>query len=176
MNAPFEIAEAQAKTTDEIIRYYELVDFVRSQGIEIPEDLHEKKREKPEQTPEERRDMKLFLLATAHVDYENIEVTEAEIQAKIVKHRAENKQAKAFVAFAEEYLDEEPAQKEETPAAKPVAKKSFAPGYDTPPRPRSEWCVCGKHVSECCCGEDHSPPHHPSGRAYDEEDYEQFYK
>lgn len=38
------------------------------------------------------------------------------------------------------------------------------------------FCVCGKHVSECCCGEDHSPPHHPSGRAYDEEDYEQFYK
>ena len=38
------------------------------------------------------------------------------------------------------------------------------------------FCVCGKHVSECCCGEDNNPPHHPSGRAYDEEDYEQFDK
>lgn len=37
-------------------------------------------------------------------------------------------------------------------------------------RSSSDWCACGKHVSECCCGEDHSPPHHPSGRAYDEED------
>lgn len=56
--------------------------------------------------------------------------------------------------------------------------KSIGRYSDNPPdrRTQSNFCACGKHVSECCCGEDHSPPHHPSGRAYDEEDYEQFYK
>jgi hypothetical protein len=54
--------------------------------------------------------------------------------------------------------------------------KPAAVQLPSPIRSDNNWCVCGKHVSECCCGEDHSPPHHPSGRAYDEEDYEQFYK
>ena len=57
------------------------------------------------------------------------------------------------------------------PAPKPTLQT-----YADPPRRSSEWCDCGKHVSECCCGESHGSNHHPSGRAYDEEDYEQFYK
>jgi hypothetical protein len=55
--------------------------------------------------------------------------------------------------------------------AKPVVGR---PHYT--PRSSSNWCACGKHVSECCCGENHNIPHHHSGRAYDEEDYEQFDK
>lgn len=40
----------------------------------------------------------------------------------------------------------------------------------------SSWCDCGKHKSECCCGESHNGPSHPSGRAYYDEEWEQFAK
>lgn len=55
---------------------------------------------------------------------------------------------------------------------KPVVGRS----HYSPPSGGGSWCACGKHVSECCCGESHGPQHHSSGRAYDEEDYDQFYK
>ena len=57
-----------------------------------------------------------------------------------------------------------------------VAKPKVGRSHYTPPSVGGNWCACGKHVSECCCGENHNIPHHHSGRAYDEEDYEQFDK
>jgi len=98
LNAPFEIAEAKRKTADEVLRYLELSGWVKKQGLEIPDDLHEKKRE-PEKEPtlEERRSTKLFLLAMAARQYADIEISDEEIQAEADKLRREDEQSKAIV-------------------------------------------------------------------------------
>lgn len=63
------------------------------------------------------------------------------------------------------------------PVIEQLPPKTGIPSYyASSPRRTDDFCVCGKHVSECCCGEDHNIPHHPSGRAYDEEEWEQFEK
>lgn len=81
--APSRALQAEMKTADEIIRYEQLLSFVKEKGIEIPADLHTKKRVQHAPTPEERKSTKLFLLSSARADYADIEVTEAEIQAEV---------------------------------------------------------------------------------------------
>ena len=82
------------KTLDEIVRYEELKNFVTDQGIEIPDDLHTRKREveKRELDPEEQRAHKLCLLAMAQRDYPDIGVSQAEIVAEINRQDLEEQQ------------------------------------------------------------------------------------
>lgn len=74
-----------------------------------------------------------------------------------------------------ERLPEKTGPRDETPPPERQPARTQMRPLDPPSR-SSDWCACGKHVSECCCGEDHSGPHHPSGRAYYDEEWEQFYK
>jgi hypothetical protein len=98
MDAPLRIIEAEHKASGEVMRYEELLMFVKEQGVEVPEDLHEKKREsKPEPTLEERRDTKLFLLAEAQRSYGDIEIDHEEVVAEAKKMDSQDKQAEAFV-------------------------------------------------------------------------------
>ena len=82
MSAPFKVMEAERKTAAELIRYSELIAWLTEQGITVPHDLHQQPRERPDPSEEERKDMKIFLLATAISHYGDIEVTDAEVQAK----------------------------------------------------------------------------------------------
>lgn len=83
MEAPFKILEAEQKAFDERIRYSELKSWVKDQGLEVPDDLHEKVRERKEPTEEERKDTKIFLMAHAIADYGDIEVTDEEVQEMV---------------------------------------------------------------------------------------------
>ena len=89
--APFKLMEAESKASDERIRYIELKEWVKDQGLEVPDDLHEKKRAEPEEkTDEEKKDSKLFLLGIAEIDYPEITVTDEEVQARIKKMREQD--------------------------------------------------------------------------------------
>ena len=93
MNAPFKAMEAEMKASKEFIRYCELSAWVKDQNLKVPDDLHDEPRARTDQTPEERKDTKLFLLAAAAVDYSDIEVTDDEVQAKITERKQEDAEA-----------------------------------------------------------------------------------
>lgn len=97
LEARAEADRANIALSKEILHYYKLKDWVESQGLVVPADLHEKTEEPREKTLQERKDTKLFLLSTAEVDYGDIEVSSEEIADAIKKHREEDAQAAAIV-------------------------------------------------------------------------------
>lgn len=108
LNAPFKSMEAEDEARRELLRYEELRAWVKDQGLEIPDDLHTTKRKREEPTEEERRDTKLFLMATAINDYGDIDVTDEEVQAKAEEMRKEDAMADAILkAFDKDDDDDE---------------------------------------------------------------------
>ena len=83
LNAPFEISKAQLETSKEFLRYCELSNWIKEQGVQVPDDLHETRKERREPTLEERKDTKLMFLSVAYSEYGDIEVTKEEIQQRI---------------------------------------------------------------------------------------------
>lgn len=87
------LMDAEVRAADELIRYYELLDFVKRQGLQVPDDLHSKEhrqaRCEEQNTPEARKRTKLFMLASARVDYEDVVLTEDEIEQEVRRMREE---------------------------------------------------------------------------------------
>jgi len=70
---------------------------------------------------------------------------------------------------------DEPAPKSRMSMAEEGGIMYYEPRYGSR---RSAVCEgCGKFVGDCSCGDSaRGIPHHPSGRAYDDEEWEQFHK
>lgn len=90
-DAPFKLLQAETEVGDERMRYIELKEWAKEQGLEVPDDLHEKERPEPkEKTDEEKKDSKLFLLGIAEIDYPEITVTDEEVQARVKEMREQD--------------------------------------------------------------------------------------
>jgi hypothetical protein len=90
-----EVDKLTLENADLLIKYYQLMDWINKQGLEIPDNHHENK-EKETPSEEERRETKLYLLAVAGSSYRDIEIPDEEVQAETQKMIEESKWTKSF--------------------------------------------------------------------------------
>lgn len=93
--ARLDLLKARNEVAEGIVRYAELLTFARENGLKVPDNLHseEVRQQKIEEndTPERRKEMKLYLLAAARVEYEDVQTTAEEEQEAVDKRLAEDK-------------------------------------------------------------------------------------
>ncbi len=116
MFAPFLIFTEQHKTSDWILRYFELKDHARDNGVTVPDDLHRKAKSfgRDSVSDSYRKDLKTMLLASLRIELDDVEVTEEEIETLAEEIRASKAKSKMLAKkFAEQIAAFEDDEEEE---------------------------------------------------------------